>query len=206
MSTLLSTESTHHRHMVVSGCCRGGHQHISGLLPLLRFPLGGRRGAAVGQPRSAPSPHPRPLHSARFQLAEKSCLRSCRPVHSAGPQDRSPDGGRAAPACPLRLPGSVRSEADVSLVMRRLVGCHPALLTPCGGDLVVVTRWRGAGAAQVTKYTKDGPGTPGGSSWTPEWLKFDNSYFSEVRPSLSPFYLVRTRARMAGGGGGGYVS
>lgn len=29
----------------------------------------------------------------------------------------------------------------------------------------------------VTKYTKDGPGTPGGSSWTPEWLKFDNSYF-----------------------------
>ena len=30
----------------------------------------------------------------------------------------------------------------------------------------------------VTKYTKNGPGKPGGSSWTPEWLKFDNSYFA----------------------------
>eukprot|EP00213_Chloropicon_mariensis_P002735 CAMPEP_0197470064 /NCGR_PEP_ID=MMETSP1309-20131121/653_1 /TAXON_ID=464262 /ORGANISM="Genus nov. species nov., Strain RCC998" /LENGTH=307 /DNA_ID=CAMNT_0043006571 /DNA_START=210 /DNA_END=1133 /DNA_ORIENTATION=- len=28
-----------------------------------------------------------------------------------------------------------------------------------------------------TKYTDRGPGTPGGMSWTPEWLKFDNSYF-----------------------------
>ncbi|KAG0627511.1 hypothetical protein M758_2G206900 [Ceratodon purpureus] len=32
-----------------------------------------------------------------------------------------------------------------------------------------------------TKYTKDGPGAPGGSSWTPEWLKFDNSYFKEIK-------------------------
>ena len=31
--------------------------------------------------------------------------------------------------------------------------------------------------ADVTKYTEKGPGKPGGSSWTPEWLKFDNSYF-----------------------------
>ena len=38
----------------------------------------------------------------------------------------------------------------------------------------------GGSGPQVTKYTKDGPGTPGGSSWTPEWLKFDNSYFKEV--------------------------
>lgn len=35
----------------------------------------------------------------------------------------------------------------------------------------------GFGKAEGTKYTKDGPGTKGGSSWTPEWLKFDNSYF-----------------------------
>jgi len=32
----------------------------------------------------------------------------------------------------------------------------------------------------VTKYTKDGPGNPGGSSWTVEWLKFDNSYYRWV--------------------------
>lgn len=36
----------------------------------------------------------------------------------------------------------------------------------------------------VTKYTKDGPGKPGGSSWTPEWLKFDNSYFKAWLPIL----------------------
>ena len=30
----------------------------------------------------------------------------------------------------------------------------------------------------VTKYTENGPGKPGGSSWTPKWLKFDNSYFT----------------------------
>lgn len=28
-----------------------------------------------------------------------------------------------------------------------------------------------------TKYTRDGPGNPGGMSWTKDWLKFDNSYF-----------------------------
>lgn len=28
-----------------------------------------------------------------------------------------------------------------------------------------------------TSYTINGPGNPGGSSWTKDWLKFDNSYF-----------------------------
>ncbi|KAL9313621.1 hypothetical protein ACSQ67_019073 [Phaseolus vulgaris] len=30
-----------------------------------------------------------------------------------------------------------------------------------------------------SKYTKDGPGAPGGQSWTVQWLKFDNSYFKD---------------------------
>lgn len=34
---------------------------------------------------------------------------------------------------------------------------------------------------ESTKYTKNGPGKPGGSSWTPEWLKFDNSYFQDIK-------------------------
>ncbi|KAL2520015.1 L-ascorbate peroxidase S [Forsythia ovata] len=32
-----------------------------------------------------------------------------------------------------------------------------------------------------TKYTKDGPGAPGGQSWTVQWLKFDNSYFKDIK-------------------------
>jgi L-ascorbate peroxidase len=42
----------------------------------------------------------------------------------------------------------------------------------------------------ATKYTKDGPGTKGGQSWTPEWLKFDNSYFKEVKAQMDPDLLV----------------
>ena len=32
-----------------------------------------------------------------------------------------------------------------------------------------------------TVYTRDGPGTKGGMSWTKDWLKFDNSYFVELK-------------------------
>ncbi|KAK4370453.1 hypothetical protein RND71_009928 [Anisodus tanguticus] len=28
---------------------------------------------------------------------------------------------------------------------------------------------------------KDGPGAPGGQSWTTQWLKFDNSYFKDIK-------------------------
>ena len=37
---------------------------------------------------------------------------------------------------------------------------------------------------EKTKYTEKGPGTPGGSSWTVEWLKFDNSYFKVPTAAL----------------------
>ncbi|XP_021896367.1 L-ascorbate peroxidase T, chloroplastic [Carica papaya] len=30
-------------------------------------------------------------------------------------------------------------------------------------------------------FWKDGPGAPGGQSWTVQWLKFDNSYFKEIK-------------------------
>ena len=40
-----------------------------------------------------------------------------------------------------------------------------------------------------TSYTVNGPGNPGGSSWTKDWLKFDNSYF-KVSPS-SPLRVPR---------------
>jgi L-ascorbate peroxidase len=43
---------------------------------------------------------------------------------------------------------------------------------------------------ESTKYTEKGPGAPGGSSWTPEWLKFDNSYFTEVKSQHDPELLV----------------
>ncbi|TVU29720.1 hypothetical protein EJB05_21302 [Eragrostis curvula] len=41
-----------------------------------------------------------------------------------------------------------------------------------------------------TKYTKDGPGEPGGQSWTVEWLKFDNSYFKDIKERRDQDLLV----------------
>ncbi|XP_062219302.1 probable L-ascorbate peroxidase 8, chloroplastic [Phragmites australis] len=41
-----------------------------------------------------------------------------------------------------------------------------------------------------TKYTKGGPGEPGGQSWTVEWLKFDNSYFKDIKEQRDQDLLV----------------
>ncbi|KAH1057473.1 hypothetical protein J1N35_035538 [Gossypium stocksii] len=41
-----------------------------------------------------------------------------------------------------------------------------------------------------TKYTKEGPGTPGGQSWTVQWLKFDNSYFKDIKAKRDEDLLV----------------
>jgi hypothetical protein len=39
-------------------------------------------------------------------------------------------------------------------------------------------------------WQKNGPGAPGGQSWTAEWLKFDNSYF-KVWQSERATYTIR---------------
>ncbi|WCJ44371.1 thylakoidal ascorbate peroxidase [Euphorbia peplus] len=41
-----------------------------------------------------------------------------------------------------------------------------------------------------TKYTQNGPGAPGGQSWTAEWLKFDNSYFKDIKEKRDEDLLV----------------
>lgn len=41
-----------------------------------------------------------------------------------------------------------------------------------------------------TKYTEKGPGNPGGQSWTVEWLKFDNSYFTDIKEQRDADLLV----------------
>ncbi|EOA35182.1 hypothetical protein CARUB_v10020327mg [Capsella rubella] len=41
-----------------------------------------------------------------------------------------------------------------------------------------------------TKYTKTGPGEPGGQSWTVKWLKFDNSYFKDIKEKRDEDLLV----------------
>lgn len=43
---------------------------------------------------------------------------------------------------------------------------------------------------EETKYTRDGPGKPGGQSWTIDWLKFNNTYFKDVKKHDNPDLLV----------------
>jgi len=44
---------------------------------------------------------------------------------------------------------------------------------------------------ESTKYTENLEGlTPGGSSWTKDFLKFDNSYFKDVKEHSDPELLV----------------
>lgn len=43
---------------------------------------------------------------------------------------------------------------------------------------------------ETSKYTKDGPGTPGGQAWTVNWLTFDNSYFKVTKDPTDPELLV----------------
>ncbi|KAL3641253.1 putative L-ascorbate peroxidase 7, chloroplastic [Castilleja foliolosa] len=41
-----------------------------------------------------------------------------------------------------------------------------------------------------TKYTKEGPGATGGQSWTAQWLKFDHSYFKDIKEKIDEDLLV----------------
>ncbi|WIA43888.1 hypothetical protein OEZ86_010299 [Tetradesmus obliquus] len=43
---------------------------------------------------------------------------------------------------------------------------------------------------EETKYTKDGPGKPGGQSWTADWLVFNNAYFKDVKKKSDDELLV----------------
>ncbi|KAI4967450.1 hypothetical protein ZWY2020_025891 [Hordeum vulgare] len=70
----------------------------------------------------------------------------------------------------------------------------PEQCPPEGSFLVVFYRMglddKVCGWKPETKYTKNGPGAPGGQSWTAEWLKFDNSYFKEIKEKRDQDLLV----------------
>ncbi|KAE8695633.1 putative L-ascorbate peroxidase 8 [Hibiscus syriacus] len=42
----------------------------------------------------------------------------------------------------------------------------------------------------LSSILNDGPGEPGGQSWTVQWLKFDNSYFKDIKAKTDEDLLV----------------
>ncbi|EMS46422.1 putative L-ascorbate peroxidase 7, chloroplastic [Triticum urartu] len=90
-----------------------------------------------------------------------------------------PDAGPSAPADHLRLVFYRMGLDDKEIVA--LSGAHTL-----GRSRPERSGW----GKPETKYTKNGPGAPGGQSWTAEWLKFDNSYFKEIKEKRDQDLLV----------------
>ncbi|CAH2070607.1 unnamed protein product [Thlaspi arvense] len=105
-------------------------------------------------------------------------------VDTSGPNEcpeegRLPDAGPPSPANHLREVFYRMGLDDKDIVA--LSGAHTL-----GRSRPERSGW----GKPETKYTKEGPGEPGGQSWTPEWLKFDNSYFKEIKEKRDEELLV----------------
>ncbi|RDY09519.1 L-ascorbate peroxidase T, chloroplastic, partial [Mucuna pruriens] len=105
-------------------------------------------------------------------------------VDASGPEQcpeegRLPDAGPPSPADHLRQVFYRMGLNDKEIVA--LSGAHTL-----GRSRPERSGW----GKPETKYTKDGPGAPGGQSWTAQWLKFDNSYFKDIKEKRDEDLLV----------------
>lgn len=95
------------------------------------------------------------------------------------PEGNLPDAGPPSPADHLREVFYRMGLTDKEIVV--LSGAHTL-----GRSRPDRSGW----GKPETKYTKDGPGNPGGQSWTVQWLKFDNSYFKDIKEKRDEDLLV----------------
>ncbi|XP_076911471.1 putative L-ascorbate peroxidase 6, chloroplastic/mitochondrial isoform X2 [Bidens hawaiensis] len=94
-------------------------------------------------------------------------------------EGRLPDAGPPSPASHLRDVFYRMGLTDKDIVA--LSGAH---------TLGRARPERSGWGKPKTKYTKDGPGAPGGQSWTVKWLRFDNSYFKDIKEKRDEDLLV----------------
>ena len=94
-------------------------------------------------------------------------------------EGRLPDAGPPSPAAHLRDVFFRMGLNDKEIVA--LSGAHTL-----GRSRPERSGW----GKPETKYTKDGPGAPGGQSWTVQWLKFDNFYFKDIKEKKDEDLLV----------------
>lgn len=102
-------------------------------------------------------------------------------VDTTSPEECPPEGNLPGAAGPF--PDGSATPADHLRKIFYRMGLNDKDIVALSGahTLGRVYPSRSGFGKEATKYTKDGPGTKGGSSWTPEWLKFDNSYFVEIK-------------------------
>ncbi|KAA8538444.1 hypothetical protein F0562_028010 [Nyssa sinensis] len=94
-------------------------------------------------------------------------------------EGRLPDAGPPSPAAHLRE------------VFYRMGLSNKEIVALSGAHTLGRSRPERSGWGKPeTKYTKDGPGAPGGQSWTVQWLKFDNFYFKDIKERRDEDLLV----------------
>ncbi|KAL4525055.1 hypothetical protein Ndes2437B_g03197 [Nannochloris sp. 'desiccata'] len=105
-------------------------------------------------------------------------------------EDCTPDGRLPAAAAPF--PDRAASPAaHLRAVFYRMGLTDKDIVALSGAHTLGRARPERSGFGKAsTKYTANGPGNPGGSSWTVEWLQFDNSYFTDIKEQKDEELLV----------------
>lgn len=109
---------------------------------------------------------------------------------TATPEDCAPEGRLPAAAGPFPDAAPTPGQHLKNVFYRMGLGDKEIVALSGAHTLGRVNPARSGFGKESTKYTKDGPGVPGGSSWTPEWLVFDNSYFVVVEAEDDPELVV----------------
>jgi len=112
-------------------------------------------------------------------------------VDAQGPEDCTPDGTLPGAAAPFG-DGSPSAGDHLRRVFYRM-GLNDQEIVALSGAHTLGRAWKnrsGFGAENGTRYTtgdvmpradgKPGYGSKGGTSWTEKWLRFDNSYFTNL--------------------------
>lgn len=105
-------------------------------------------------------------------------------VDARGPQDCHPEGNLPASDPP--------QPADHLRKVFYRMGLNDKEIVALSGAHTMGRSYpsRSGFGKESTKYTENGPGTKGGQSWTIEWLKFDNQYFTDIKEKKDADLLV----------------
>ena len=109
---------------------------------------------------------------------------------AAGPEDCTPDGRLPAAAAPF--PDKAANPAGhLRNVFFRMGLDDKDIVALSGAHTLGRARLDRSGfGKESTKYTENGPGKPGGQSWTVKWLEFDNRYFTDIKEQIDEDLLV----------------
>lgn len=97
-----------------------------------------------------------------------------------GPQSETPEGNLPAGGAPWPKGAAGPAEHLREIFYRMGLDDKEIVALSGAHTLGRAKPSRSGFGKESTKYTANGPGTPGGSSWCREWLKWDNEYFKNL--------------------------